>query len=52
MSVGAVFLILAALTFLAAALGATFIPNLIAVGLMFLALGILLSGVPIAWKGP
>lgn len=51
MSVGGIFLILAALLFLLTALGAALFNGQIAVGLFLLTLGILLDGVPLRQRG-
>jgi hypothetical protein len=52
MNVGMLFLLLAVLSFLLELIGATFLSpgKLVVLGLFFLALGLLLEGVPVPWR--
>jgi hypothetical protein len=50
MSVGSLFLVLALVLFFFAAVGVTVIPNPTAWGLVALTLGLLLAGIPLAWR--
>jgi hypothetical protein len=49
MSVGTVFFLIAFVLFVFAWIGATIVPSPTNGGLCFLCLGLLLSGVPLAW---
>lgn len=50
MSIGGIFLLLSAVVFFCIVIGLSFVPQMIALGLFLLAMGILCGGMSIPWK--